>query len=142
MKHIIRNNEDKFNILSEYSQIDIVKPMQLEISEYSPKKSLSQNGLFHVLVDQITKNMNKRHPTITFNKEFIKTELKRRLGIVEYIFSPVTEEDTHYLKSIADYTREELNILITKTLVWGCDMSIDLSTMGCKEYDQYREAAQ
>ena len=142
MKRIARNKQDLTNILTDISYIEIDKPIEIEVSEYDPNANLSQKALIHIWFKEIAKQLNKKYSmNDRFTKEFVKEDLKTRLGIV-LSGNGLDGNYVVYAKSLGDYGKLELSELLTKVHVWGCDMGITLSTMNCKVYEDYKEASQ
>jgi len=144
LKHIIPNykalTELFRSIDGHWVKTNREQVLEIEVKPYEEKKRLSQNGLFHVWVKEITRMMNKRSE-VTFNEDFVKIDLKIRFGVIE-LGNNLDGTERAYPKSLSKYTKPELNELLTKIHVWATDLQIPLFTRACKEFDEYKEAAQ
>ena len=144
MKQVVRTYEELvevFKFIKGGTNFD--NPMEIEFKPYSANRSLSQNALFHLWVSFITGQLNQKNKVtgIEFNSDFVKTDLKRRFGIVKTSLK-ISGATGAYLLSTAKYNKDELSEFLTKINVWACDIGITLPAPICKEYETYKEASQ
>ena len=93
-----------------------------------------QLALFHVWVRDIARALNRTGHEVA--DETVKTLLKREHGIVEMVAWEGKEVPT--LKSLGDYTKDEMMDLLSKIDVWAAERGICLSAD--PHYAVYREA--
>ena len=93
-------------------------------------KSHGQISLVHVWFRVMADHVNKNHPGHDFTEEDIKTEMKRQHGIRMTKPSPVTLQETVYLKSLGDYTKGELHDFMSKVDRYAVSIGCLLPVLG------------
>jgi hypothetical protein len=102
-------------------------------------KSRDQLALCHIWIREIQKHMNKT-PGNAFTEEEVKTWLKRKFGVIESGKDLISGERMPYLKSVGDYTKDEMWHFMNKLDVFAAEHSCVLSP-GVGGYWYEREAA-
>lgn len=110
-------------------------PVFIKIARYVHPKSLSQNDMFRGLCRDISEwwNANKVEQT---TPEAVARDLKVEYGIILTEYSPVTGKRAARLKSTADYTKQEMQNLITATLSWAADNKIPLDDPHAESHEK------
>jgi len=115
-------------------------PLEVSCKKWNPQRSLGQNSLFHVWMEDIAKALSRRSQE-TFDEDWVKTQVKRRYGLTGTRKGLFSGKDEPYLISTADYEDWQMSDLLMKTQVWAADIQITLDVRNCRTYMDYKEAS-
>lgn len=117
-------------------------PCLVSAATFTPRGTLEQNALFHLLCEHIAAWWTGRHPSEPTSKERVKTSMKAEYGVILTEYCPLTDKRKPRLASWSEYSKTQRCALITATLAWmaehGCP---DLPGIPDETYAQYREVA-
>ena len=107
MQIVIKNKEQAAKVCGQLLAEDYDRPKLLKLSDYKPPKTTQQVRYAHSIIGYIAK-----HNAISAEKA--KTDSKVAFGIINVETSCITGARSARLKSLADYTKEEIEVFITQ----------------------------
>lgn len=136
-KHLIHDDAGMRRYIQYLESFTVVEPLQAEIKEYKPKRSMSQNSLYWVWMDVLAKHFSKKAPPYT--KDQMHDIMRHaHLGYEDRLIGNTTIKGQ--LVSTTELTTEAMAEYMTKVEAWAVNHGCLLPVMACKEYEQYREA--
>lgn len=121
MKLVIHNREQAAASCGTILALDYTKPKMLKVSDYKPPKTTQQIRYAHSILRSIAKAKGG-------TTEEVKQDAKREYGIITVSTSFITGQRTARLKSLADYTKEEIESFITQLEVYCANEGIEYIT--------------
>ena len=107
MHIVINNKEQAAKVCGQLLAEDYDRPKLLKLSDYKPPKTTQQVRYAHSIIGYIAKYN-------AISAEKAKTDSKAAFGIINVETSCITGNRSARLKSLADYTREEIEVFITQ----------------------------
>ena len=95
------------------------KKVNVAVKRYVQSKSNSQLQLFHGPLIEAWSEYTGYDP------DEMKFWLKHEFGLWEPAVNPMTGEETKKLKSLADYTHEEMSTFVERCIREGCHLGIE-----------------
>jgi len=117
MHLVIRNREQAAAACGSILALDYTKPKMLKVGDYKPPKTTQQVRYAHSIIGFIAKAKG-------VSAEQGKIDTKTAFGIFTIGSSIITGDRTVTLKSLADYTREEIEAFITQLEVYCANEGI------------------
>jgi hypothetical protein len=110
------------------------KPISWQVKEYKPRRSLSQNDLFHVWVRDMTRHFKKRGG-FTGTEDDLKLMLKYKfLGTEDVEVGKTTIPAQVRATSTLD--RGEMLYFMTQVEAWAIDLGVKLTKPTHSEYSK------
>lgn len=119
---------------------DFTKPVRIEVKPYTNPRSLSQNALLHVWLDDITKGLKIRNFTYDLDgvdtyltSDDVKLMMKHKfLGVKDIVRGKLVIPDQ--LRNTSDLDKGEMLTFMNDVYGWAVDRGIQLNIPEESEY--------
>lgn len=118
MKLVVKNKEQAAKVCGQLLAEDYIKPKLLAFIDYKPPKTNKQCAYAHSIISFIAKHKQAA-------KEKAKKDCKVNFGVITVETCCISGNRTARLKSIADYTKQELETFIAQLEAYCAENGIN-----------------
>lgn len=118
MRVVVKNNEQAAKVCRQLIAEDYIKPKLLTFIDYKPPKTTKQCAYVHSIMSYIAK-----HKGVA--REKVKKDCKVNFGVITVETCCISGNRTARLKSIADYTKQELETFIAQIEAYCAENDIN-----------------
>jgi|14_taG_2_1085336.scaffolds.fasta_scaffold15136_2 hypothetical protein len=98
---VVRNEEQRSKVLAQLAEVPIGKGLGIQAKPYKAPKTNPQIDYAHSMIRKIAKAKKRQF-------EEVKVDAKREWGVINVSTSSITGDRAARLKSLADYSKEEM----------------------------------